>query len=82
METLFISFLIDSDHSNGLSPNGLENGESVPLSPPFGFPLGGGLGGMPVIITREIELSRIILVISGLVYDSFGNIFRTVVFKC
>lgn len=37
---------------------------------------------MSVIITREIELSRIILFISGLTYDFFGNIFRTVFFTC
>jgi len=64
-----------------LSPKGLENGDSTPFVPP-GFPvLGGGFGGILVIITREIELSRLILVISGLLYDSFSNIFRTVVFK-
>jgi len=64
------------DHSNGLSPNGLVNGESVDVpSSLLVLPLGGGLGGIAVIITREIELSRIILVISGLLYDSFDNIF-------
>ena len=53
------------DQPNGLSPKGLSKGESVPLLPP---PLGGGFGGVSVIITREIELSRAILVISGLIY--------------
>jgi len=56
------------DHSNGLSPKGLVKGESVPLLPPFGgLPgLGGGSGGNFVIITRDIELSRTILVTCGL----------------
>ncbi len=40
------------------------------------------MGGIVVIITREIELSRIILFISGLTYVFFGNIFRTVFFTC
>jgi four helix bundle protein len=39
-------------YPNGLSPKGLWNGESVPLLPP---PLGGGLGGITVIITRDME---------------------------
>jgi hypothetical protein len=41
------------------------------LLPP---PLGGGFGGLNVIITREIEVSRIILVTSGLVYDFLDDI--------
>jgi hypothetical protein len=49
------------------------------LLPP---PLGGGLGGISVIITSEIELSRITLVTSGLLYDFFNDILLYVVFKC
>ena len=49
-------------HPKGLSPKGLPKGSSAPLLPP---PRGGGFGGVLVIITREIELSRITLVISG-----------------
>ncbi len=54
-------------YANGLSPNGLLNGggSSIPFLPPG--PLGGGLGGVSVIITSVMELSRAILVISGLV---------------
>jgi len=42
------------------------------LLPP---PLGGGFGGVSVIMTREIELSRVILIISGLQYDFLDDIF-------
>jgi hypothetical protein len=41
------------------------------LLPP---PLGGGFGGVVVIITREIELSRITLVTAGLVYAFLNDI--------
>jgi len=54
----------------GLSPNGLAKG-SDPLLPP---PLGGGLIGVVDIMTSEIELSRIILVSSGLLYVFFDDI--------
>jgi hypothetical protein len=60
------------DQPNGLSPKGLLKagssypGLSRPLPPPP--PLGGGLGGVTVIITREIELSKATLVTEGLVY--------------
>ena len=70
------------NHSKGLSPKGLWNGESFPFGPPPpGLGLGGGLGGDAVIITREMELSRITLVISGLVYGLPKKIFLDEVFK-
>ena len=64
---------------NGLSPNGLWKGESLLLLPP---PLGVGFGGMVVIITREIELSRITLETIGLVYVFLDNILFLLVFNC
>jgi len=35
-----------------------------------------------VIITSEMELSRITLVTRGFVYDLLGDIFRSIFFKC
>jgi hypothetical protein len=55
------------------------NGSSFPLLPPV---LGGGFGGVFVIITRVIELSRITLVTTGLMYNLVANIFRSMFFKC
>ena len=49
-----------------------------PCCPP---PLGGGLGGI-VIITMEIELSRITLIISGFEYSFLDIILRSSVFNC
>jgi len=49
------------------------------LLPP---PLGGGLGGVSVIITREIELSRATLVTSGLMYNFLDDILFFMVFNC
>jgi hypothetical protein len=48
------------------------------LLPP---PLGSGLGGIVVIITREMELSRITLETRGLVYVFPDNIFFSLFFK-
>ncbi len=62
----------------GLSPNGLANGSALLLP----SPLGGGFGGVVVIITREIELSRITLVTTGLMYDFLDDILLYIVFKC
>ena len=62
-----------ADYSKGVSPKGLLNEGSSPkpflspfLEPPL-LPLGGGLGGISVIITREMELSMSNLNISGFI---------------
>jgi hypothetical protein len=65
-------------YPNGLSPKGLWNGVSVPLLPP---PLGGGLGGIVVIITSEIELSSTTLKTAGLIYNFPDDILFSMVFK-
>jgi len=57
---------------NGLSPNGLLKGSSAPLLPPPLEP--GGFPGVVLIIISETELSRIILITSGLLYDFLDNI--------
>ena len=65
------SVLIMTDQPKGLSPKGLFNAGSsnpllfIPLLPPP--PLGGGFGGI-VIMTRDMELSRITFIISGFMY--------------
>jgi hypothetical protein len=59
------SFIKLLNHPNGLSPKGLLNESPFPLLPP---PLGGGFGGVAVIITRDIELSKVMRVISGFIY--------------
>ena len=76
---LCLCALVPFSQLNGLSPNGLWKGESLLLLPP---PLGGGFGGMVVIITREIELSRITLETIGLVYVFLDNILFLLVFNC
>jgi hypothetical protein len=48
------------------------------LLPPL---LGSGFTGV-VIMTRDIELSRVILVTKGFLYDFFDDILGLLVFKC
>ena len=52
-----------------LSLNGLSNDEGFEAG--YDPPLGSGLGGVTVIITREIELSSITLVTLGSRYSFF-----------
>jgi len=72
IDTFYNMILKDFSYPNGLSPKGLLNGSSFPLLPPL---RGGGSPGIDVIITSEIELSKMILTTSGLLYDFLGNIF-------
>jgi hypothetical protein len=79
-ETHLITYTIfgTTAYPKGLSPNGLENGSDDGLLPP----LGGGFGGVSVIITNEIELSKATLVTSGLIYVFLSKILLTLVSKC
>ena len=66
-------------YSKGESSKGLSKLLSLPFNPPES--LGGGFGGIVVIMTRDIELSRTTLVISGFLYDFPDVILLLLFFK-